>query len=242
MATAKKYSGIWMFIAFVLALLAYGLREIEKRDAPTSAEELAGAVRQSLVSEADEGADGLVHDLAKARVTARGFDVLKDCSLEEHVHNDGDSFHVRHGRHTTEFRLYYVDTPESKYKTYPGGEDNGQRIREQGQYFGGLDRAETTTVGSEAKKFTLELLRKQKFTVVTKWENVFNPDRKHAFVLVEWKGKQIYLHELLVAQGLARIHTKPSTLPDNTPAGKQRAKLKELEEKAKAARRGAWSL
>lgn len=231
-----------MFVAFVLALVAYGLREMEKKDAPTSVEALEAQIKATLVSESGEEAEAFSLDLSKARVTTKGFDVLKDCTLEEHVHNDGDSFHVRHGRQTTEFRLYFVDTPESKYKTYPGGDDNAKRLSEQGQYFGGLNQEQTTVVGSVAKDFTLELLRNRKFTVVTKWENVFSPDRRYAFILIDWNGKQVYLHELLTAQGLVRIHTKPSNLPDNTAASRQRAKLKELEAKAKSAKRGAWSL
>lgn len=180
--------------------------------------------------------------LTSARVTNRKFEVLEGCKLKEHRNNDGDSFHVLHGGKETEFRLYFVDTAESQYKSYRDGNNNGDRIREQGDYFGGLDREQTTALGTAAKKFALNLLDKRKFTVVTQWENVYGPDRKYCFVIVNWKGKDVWLHELLVAQGLVRIHTKPFTLPDNTSASRQRKKLKALEADAKKAKRGGWSL
>jgi len=58
--------------------------------------------------------------------------------------------------------------------------------------------------------------------------------------MVDWQGKDVWLHELLVAQGLVRIHTKPYTLPDNTSASEQKKKLKELEALAKKEKRGGW--
>ena len=180
--------------------------------------------------------------LSMVRVTSSKFDVLEDCELIHHRHNDGDSFHVKYGGKQTEFRLYFVDTPESKYKEYRDGNNNGKRIQEQGNYYGGLDRKSTTAVGTAAKKFVLDLLGKQSFRVVTQWENVYGPDRKYAFIIVKWEGKDVYLHELLIAKGLARIHTKPMTLPDNTSSSRQRNKLREIEKEAKKIKRGAWAL
>ncbi|GAA5493960.1 hypothetical protein Rhal01_00113 [Rubritalea halochordaticola] len=239
MAARKQYSGLWLLLAFALAVTAYYLREQERADPPTAVEQLEKFIEDSLPS---DGEDLIADKLTEVVLSGKGYDVLKGCALEEHRHNDGDSFHVRHGRDTTEFRLYFVDTPESKYKTYRDGNDNGKRIDEQGKYFSGLSRDQTTAVGMVAKKHIMKLLRRQEFTVVTKWDNVYGPERRYAFVVVDWNGKQVYLHELLVAHGLARIHTRPATLPDNTAASRQREKLKVLESLAKEAKRGGWCL
>lgn len=179
--------------------------------------------------------------LSHVRVTDRKFDVLENCELINHRHNDGDSFHVKHGGKQTEFRLYFVDTPESKYKSYRDGNNNGKRLREQGNAMGGLSQDQTTTVGTAAKKFVLDLLAKQKFRVATQWENVYGPDRKYAFIIVKWEGREVYLHELLTAKGLSRIHTKPMTLPDSTSSSRQRNRLREIEKEAKKLKLGAWA-
>ncbi len=170
-----------------------------------------------------------------------GYRRLSGCRLAEHRHNDGDSFHVRHGDDSYEFRLYFVDAPESRYKTYRGGDDNGGRIAQQGDYFGGLNRDQTTGIGAEAKKFSLNLLRGRPFTVYTKGENVYGSERQYAFVEVEdAAGKRRLLGELLVEQGLARIHTKGATTPDGAARSKQEGKLRSIEHAARNAGVGAW--
>ena len=82
---------------------------------------------------------------------AGSYDRLDSCSWIDHRNNDGDSFHVRHGDEQYEFRLHFVDAPESKVKHYRNGENNLTRIGHQGRYFGGLSVDDTTAVGSEAK-------------------------------------------------------------------------------------------
>lgn len=183
-----------------------------------------------------------ISDLTEAKLTSKEFDILKNCSLVNHRNNDGDSFHVRHGKKETEFRLYFVDTAESKFKNYEGGEDNGDRIREQGAYFGGLEMQVTIEMGRVAKSFVLDLLSKEHFTVVTKWEDVFTPERKYCYVIVKWEGKDVYLHELLVAKGLARIKTLGAALPDQTTLYHHKQKLLKIEQQAKTAKRGAWGI
>jgi len=173
---------------------------------------------------------------------AKGWEVLENCQLIQGRNNDGDSFHVRHGKAESEFRLYFVDTPESQFKTYSGGEDNGQRLQEQGQYFGELSQEETTMVGRTAKEFVKKILAGKSFTILTKWENVYGPDRKYAFVIVKWEGEDVYLHELLIAQGLGRIHTRGADLPQGRSWKEQKSFLKENEKKAQEAKAGAWSL
>lgn len=185
---------------------------------------------------------GPISDLNIARVNGSAFTVLKNSRLVERKYgNDGDSFLVKHSEGETEFRLYFTDACESWFnKRY--AEKSAERLREQGNYFGGLSQDDTVALGIAAKKYVTNLLSKKPFTVVTKWENVYGPDRRYAFVIVELDGEKRYLHEILVAKGLGRIHTKPTTLPDNTSASRQRSFLKSLESKAKSAKLGAWGI
>lgn len=183
-----------------------------------------------------------ITELTTVKFLSKEFDILKKCSLIDHRNNDGDSFHVKHGNKETEFRLYFVDAPESKFKKYQDGKDNGDRIRDQGKYFGELDMQVTIETGRAAKAFVLDLLSKENFTVVTKWEDVFTPERKYCYVIVSWEGKELYMHELLVAKGLVRIKTRGSSLPDKTTFFNHREKLLKMEHQAKTARLGAWGM
>lgn len=236
-----------------LAIAGYYFKESEAGDASSSdqvteeSSSKSDKVKSKSVQADDKRkpvttskADGM---LKVARVTDSTFTSLKGSRLDtSHYGNDGDSFKVKHKDGVTEFRLYYVDTAESKYKEYRDGNNNGKRLDEQGAYFGGIDREKTAKVGSVAKAYVLKLLEKAPFTVATKWENVYGPDRKYCFVIVDFEGEKRYLHEILVAKGLARIHTKPSPLPDSTSSSRQRSHLKAMEAEAKAAGVGAWSL
>ena len=180
--------------------------------------------------------DNLLRELTLVKFKNREFDVLRNCTLIDHRNNDGDSFHVKHSGEKTEFRLYYVDTPESRKHKH-----NGKRIQEQGEYFGGLSMQVTTEVGKIAKSFVKDLLKKP-FTVVTKWEDVYTPERKYCYVIVKWQGRDVYLHELLVLKGLVRIKTRGAALPDNTNYHNQKANILRMEAKVKAAKLGVWGM
>jgi endonuclease YncB( thermonuclease family) len=172
-----------------------------------------------------------------------GLELLENCKLITGRNSDGDSFHVVHAKGENEFRLYFVDTPESEYKEYGGNENNGKRIDEQGEYFGGLDREETTKIGKDAKAFVMTLLKKEPFKVLTKWEDVVRPGREYCFVIVNWEGREVYLHELLVAQGLVRSQTTwGADLPGGRGWREQKAYLLKWEREVKAARLGGWGL
>jgi len=171
-----------------------------------------------------------------------GLELLSDCRLITGRNSDGDSFHVQHEKGETEFRLYFVDTPESKFKTYGGGEDNGERLDQQAAYFGGLTRDQVTKVGKEGAVFTKNLLLKDGFKVLTKWEDVVRPGRSYCLVIVEWEGREVYLHELLVAQGLVRVHTRGCDMPQGKGWREQRKYLENWEKEVKAKGIGAWGL
>lgn len=158
----------------------------------------------------------------------------------DHRHNDGDSFHVRTPSGSRmEIRLYYVDAPESALKTYANGDTNHARVDDQAEDLG-LDRERAVEVGRMAKKWVRGKLRGKEFTVSTYGEKVFNGPRRYAFVELGTGGEKRYLHELLVEEGLVRIHTKGARLPDGTPRSKQERRLRILEREAKKAKKGAW--
>lgn len=170
--------------------------------------------------------------------TSFGFEKFEGCQLVTHRQNDGDSFRVRlpDGR-VEQFRLYFVDAPESDFRTYKGGRDNHDRIRDQAKALGLPDPAAAVEVGKAAKTRTLALLDSAPFTIHTRWDDPFGDRRYHAFVS---PSRGPWLHETLVRDGLVRIHTKGSDLPDGTRQKEQLKKLRSLEEEARRGGRGAW--
>lgn len=182
--------------------------------------------------------DGI--ELSSASVTDSSFKVFDNCKFVTRKYgNDGDSFLVNTSKGETEFRLYYVDTCESWFnKKY--AEKSAERLKKQGDYFGGLSQDQTIELGGEAKKFVKSLLLNEPFTVATKWESVYGSERMYCFVIVNYDGEPRYLHEILIAKGLARIHTAPKDLPDSTSTSKQLSFLKGLEMKAKKMKSGGW--
>ena len=167
------------------------------------------------------------------------YETFSGCQLIEHRQNDGDSFRVKlpDGR-VEQFRLYYVDAPESEFRSYRGGETNRQRIHEQAGEFGITDE-QAVEIGKRAKKLIHDTLSRGSFTVQTKWDDPFNDRRYHAFVT---PASGPLLEETLVREGLVRIHTKPAPLPDGTAVKVQLGKLHQLEAEAKRSRRGGWAL
>ena len=145
--------------------------------------------------------------------------------------NDGDSFEMLHLGKRFTLRLYFADCPEKYRHQY-----NKERLAEQGRYFGGLTENETIFIGEAARDYSLELLRQGPFTVISRWERVFDTERFYAFVTTE----QGDLAELLVGKGLARIHTKGENRPDGSSKAAEKQRLLGLERKAKTARTGAW--
>jgi endonuclease YncB( thermonuclease family) len=179
-----------------------------------------------------------------ARVTKKGaYEIYQNCTLAEARNNDGDSFLLRlpDGR-TEEFRLYFVDTPESAFKRYAGGETNHERIRQQAAELGGITPEQAVEIGKKGKAYTLGLLGNKPFTIYTEWDSPYNDERYHAFVEVMDDGRKRWLHELLVERGLVRMKTKPADLPDGTSATRHKEHLRELERTAKRSGVGAWGL
>lgn len=171
------------------------------------------------------------------------YDVYRNCTLASDRTNDGDSFRVQFPDGKKEIvRLYFVDTPESAFKTYEGGENNHRRIQQQADDMGGITRQQAVKIGQDAKHFTLALLEKSPFTIYTEWDSPFNDQRYHAYVELTNSGKKRFLHELLVEKGFVRIHTKGAPMPDGTSERKHEDHLRKLEKIAKSAEVGGWGI
>ena len=164
------------------------------------------------------------------------YEVLRHCRLVPSAANDGDSFHFLYQGSKKVFRLYYVDAPETDM-SFP------DRVREQAAYFGHTKVAATLKAGRRAREFALNLLRRERFEIVTKWQPVFDSHRSYAFVrFPELPEDRRYLGEQLVKAGLVRIHTRGADLPGGRTWSQQRGYLRELESVARKQKRGAWGL
>ena len=166
-----------------------------------------------------------------------GYDRLSGTVMVDHRNNDGDSFFVRHGDREFELRVYYADTPE-KYLSDRYA-DQRKRVAEQAREMGnGLSIDETVALGQQAKAHVAKILEGQSFTVFTKWERVYDGERYYGFVLLPDETE--WLSEELVANGLARIHTKGEPTPDGKSYRDYKKYLESLETQAKSAKLGAW--
>jgi len=175
--------------------------------------------------------DGPAPDSAPKQAV-KVFAVILGASLHAHADNDGDSFHLSHAGRTHEFRLYFADCPEKKRHHL-----NGDRLADQGRYFGGLNEADTVAIGQQARDLTQHLLTTQPFTIYTKWHPVYNSGRYYAFIVFA-DGED--LSAKLVRAGLARIHTTGTTLPDSRRSSDYQQQLRQWESQARSAKRGAW--
>lgn len=166
-----------------------------------------------------------------------GYERIAGCRLAEHRWNDGDSFLVAlpDGRRE-QLRLYFVDAPESAFKSYRNGGNNHERIADQARDLG-LSPEQAVELGKLAKARVAEWLGSASFEIATEWDDPFGDRRYHAFVGLPDGG---WLHERLVTEGLVRIHTKGAPMPDGSSEGTQERRLRELEREARAAGRGAW--
>lgn len=165
---------------------------------------------------------------AQPAYAAKPWQTLSGCRLVEHHANDGDSFRVHWNGGELTVRLYFADTPESDYRFM-------DRTRAQAAYFG-ITEDQAVEVGKQAKTFTQEALRGG-FSIRTRWQGVFSGQkgaRKYGIVSV--KGQD--LAELLVANGLARIHG----MGIGGRTWEEVERLKALEVQAKAEKRGAWGM
>jgi competence ComEA-like helix-hairpin-helix protein len=156
---------------------------------------------------------------------------LENCQLVSNPDNDGDSFHIKSNDTEYLVRLYLVDAPETK------GGLMAARLVEQSTYFG-LTVPQVIEVGKRAKQFVDSELS-QPFTVETRMAQGLGRSKIERFYgFVQTKDGD--LGQLLVANGLARVHGKGVARPGAKSANEEIGKLQELEQKAKDAKIGGW--
>lgn len=147
--------------------------------------------------------------------------------------NDGDSFHVITGDAAREIvaRLYFVDAPEAEtaYR---------DRITKQAAYFG-ITPDQAKEIAHEAAAFTEKRLAAP-FTVWTRWRAALGRSALGRVYCIIMDGTGKDLNEELVENGLARIYDTRTALYDGRDSRAYLAHLRELEDEAKAAHRGAW--
>ncbi len=154
---------------------------------------------------------------------------LKNCRLDTDASNDADSFHVKAEGKEYIFRLYFVDAAETD-AGFP------ERVAEQAKYFG-ITPAQAIQLGILAKKFTRQKLAAP-FTVRTRMQDALGRSKKQRFyAFIETSEGD--LGELLVANGLARVHGAIASSGTSAPA-RQKRKLEQLERVAKQQKVGAW--
>jgi len=158
---------------------------------------------------------------------------LDNVALVEHSGNDGDSFHARRNRSRYLFRVYFVDTPETDAR-FP------DRLQEQADYFG-ISLNQVVEAGKMADDFTKELLAKRPFDAYTKYRDAMGAStQQRIYAMIKVNDR--WLCELLVENGLARIHGVGDDLPDGVSERRHWARLRTLENTARREKRGIWGM
>ncbi len=161
------------------------------------------------------------------------FEILPSPVLVETSANEGDTLRVRHGMDEFVFVLYYVDALETNM-------DHPSRVSEQGRWFQTSEKA-VVELGQAAAAYVTKLLKENHFNVLTRWERVPNTARYYAIVKVQQPQGPVYLADLLIRHGYARVGSLMTELPDDSrdQAG-YLDELRRLDEKARLARAGIW--
>lgn len=207
----------YFWLALLLTAAGVRLWNAYEADVANTADATPGQPSRSANSQPDQRAS---------------FQHLTGASLAEDRNNDGDSFRLAVNGSSYVFRIYFVDAPEKHLNRF-----NGERLDQQGRYFGHSDRNTTIQIGLEAKQVAERLLRSTPFTIHTRWQKVYDSGRFYAFIQF---GDGEYLSEKLVKLGLCRIYTEGAETPDGQSRKGFEAKLRELEKAARKARRGGW--
>lgn len=158
------------------------------------------------------------------------WEVWRNCRLEADDSNDGDSFHIRSEKGEFILRLYLVDTPETD-EGFP------ERVAEQARYFG-ITPAQAMQLGELAQGFMEEKLARP-FTVHTARHTAMGRSSKPRFYAYVETGEGD-LGELLIANGLARVHGVGAAADSGRSGKSERQKLRRLELEARKHKVGGW--
>ncbi len=168
---------------------------------------------------------------------SRGWTTIEDARLVIGSHSDGDSVQVCFNGKSYVFRLYGVDTPETKTSAM-------RRLASQAEYFNVPPREAylLRAIGQRASAFTRQQLARS-FVVRTRWQRV-DPGSDNPSIRAFIETPEGDLGELLVAAGLAAIRGGSAMVqhPDGRSIGQQTQRLKNLERAAKQKKLGAWAL
>jgi endonuclease YncB( thermonuclease family) len=133
------------------------------------------------------------------------------------------------------FVLYFVDALDASW-THP------QRVQEQARYFG-VSGEKVVSEGLKATQYVTQLLKDRPFSVMTRWEQVPERSRFYALILVEHTpGSWVYLADLLVQQGFARVAGVTTSLPSDTRSLNDYAlEIQALRKQAEQRKAGVWA-
>ena len=98
-------------------------------------------------------------------------------------------------------------------------------------------------MGKQSAEVTVGLLERYPFSLLTRWERVYDSDRIYGFIrFTDGPQSGKYLSEVLVENGLARIHTKGVETPDGRSRRAFERHLRDLEKTARRETLGAWGV
>ena len=174
--------------------------------------------------------------IAPARPVSPRFLAFSNAVFVESRANEADTMRLRLGDEENVFVLYFVDALEATG-------NSPQRIAEQARWFGGVSQQTVVDYGVEAAGYVAELLKTKPFSLLTRWEGVPNSTRYYAMIVVESEpGNRVYLADLLLAKGYARIHGVSTSMPEGSkPMEDYLLDAKNLAKKAMDRRLGVWA-
>ena len=223
--TALLNLAITFMLLLVVVLVGIAMRGRQPQALPAVKIPVAGVPGQTTP---DEG--------GVPKLPVDKFQILPAPILVESEANEADTLRIRYGNEEYVFVLYFVDALETTM-------DHPQRVAEQGRWFGGVSDKAIIDVGKTAAKYVTDLLKERHFNVLTRWERVPNTVRYYAVIKVEQPEGPVYLADLLVRRGYARVGGLRTELPDDRrdqPA--YMAELKALDDKARQTKSGIWSM
>lgn len=211
----------------VLMVVLGGILLKESRPAPPA----AVAVRTAGIPGETLPDEGL-----RPKAVTEDFQIFPRTELVESRANEADTLRIRIGPEEHVFVLYFVDALEA-------GMTHPQRVADQARYFGHTTEQAVTATGTEAAAYVAELLKTRPFEILTRWERVPNTLRYYALVrYVREDGQRVYLTDLLLRKGYARLDGVTTPLPgDPRDLPTYLAELMELGRKAREEKLGVWA-
>jgi hypothetical protein len=163
------------------------------------------------------------------------FEVFPKARLVESKNNEADTLRIKlnDSREETVFSLYFVDAPEASL-THP------QLVQDQSRYFQ-IPQDTILKAGTEAAGYVTHLLKDRAFILYTRWEPVPDRSRFYALIMVETDKGPVYLADLLMQKGYARLAGVTCALPGGVKGADDYGRyLLELGKAARSAKAGIY--